>query len=88
MRSTPSFHSIQSTREGDVRCKVYTPDGLFCQVEVRAKIPLAPEEVYAILTDPDNRKVFKNIKEVKRRHVLAEYGHRQLVEASKVPYVA
>lgn len=55
---------------------------------MRARVPLPPREVYNILTAEDNRKIFKSIKCVNARHVLADFkgslGHdRQLVEVDQ-----
>ncbi|KAH7276813.1 hypothetical protein KP509_39G023000 [Ceratopteris richardii] len=44
------------------------------------KIGVPPDAVYNIITDPENKRVFKNIKEVTYRNILEDDGHRQLVE--------
>eukprot|EP01018_Ginkgo_biloba_P013737 Gb_24414 [translate_table: standard] len=41
---------------------VTQPKGSFCQIDARFSVPLSPIEVYDIITDPNNRRVFKNIK--------------------------
>lgn len=42
--------------------EVTQPKGSFCQVDARFSVALDPEGVYNIITDPNNRRVFKNIK--------------------------
>ncbi len=36
--------------------------GSFCEIDVHFSVPLDPDGVYGILTDPNNHRVFKNIK--------------------------
>lgn len=42
--------------------KVTQPKGSFCQIDARFSVALPPDGVYDIITDPNNRRVFKNIK--------------------------
>ncbi|XP_050208149.1 uncharacterized protein LOC126657492 isoform X2 [Mercurialis annua] len=60
--------------------KVSVPKGSLCNLKVNFNVGLPPDAVYNIVTDPDNRRVFKNIKEVISREVLLDEGHRQVVE--------
>ncbi|KAF2286671.1 hypothetical protein GH714_023445 [Hevea brasiliensis] len=60
--------------------KVSVPKGSLCNLNVNVNVGLPPDAVYDIVTDPDNRRVFKNIKEVISRKVLLDEGPRQLVE--------
>ncbi|EEF37005.1 uncharacterized protein LOC8282592 [Ricinus communis] len=60
--------------------KVSVPKGSLCNLNVKFNVGLPPDAVYNIVTDPDNRRVFKNIKEVISREVLLDEGHRQVVE--------
>ncbi|KAL3680228.1 hypothetical protein R1sor_023184 [Riccia sorocarpa] len=64
--------------------KVTEPSGSFCQIESRFAVCLPPDEVYNIITDPNNRRVFKNVKEVSYRKVLEDDGNRQLVEVEQL----
>ncbi|KAG0611324.1 hypothetical protein M758_7G132300 [Ceratodon purpureus] len=64
--------------------KVTQPKGSFCQIDARFSVALDPEGVYNIITDPNNRRVFKNIKEVVFRKVLEDDGNRQLVEVEQL----
>lgn len=63
---------------------VTQPEGSFCQIDARFSVPLPPDDVYNIITDPNNRRVFKNIKEVVYRKVLQDDGNRQLVEVEQL----
>lgn len=40
---------------------VTQPKGSFCRIDARFSVALDPEGVYNIITDPNNRRVFKNI---------------------------
>ncbi|KAK7386875.1 hypothetical protein VNO78_27221 [Psophocarpus tetragonolobus] len=60
--------------------KVTTPKGSLCNLNVEVDVGLPPDAVYNIVIDPDNRRVFKNIKEVISRKVLVDEGHRQVVD--------
>ncbi|PON35926.1 START-like domain containing protein [Parasponia andersonii] len=63
--------------------KVSVPKGSLCNLKVNVNVGLPPDAVYNIVTDPDNKKVFKNIKEVISRKVLVDEGHRQVVEVEQ-----
>ncbi|GAV61026.1 DUF220 domain-containing protein [Cephalotus follicularis] len=60
--------------------KVSVPKGSLCNLNVEVNVVLPPDAVYNIVTDPDNKRVFKNIKEVSFRRVLVDEGLRQVVE--------
>lgn len=60
--------------------KVTVPKGSLCNLNVEVDVGLPPDAVYNIVIDPDNRRVFKNIKEVISRKVLVDEGHRQVVD--------
>lgn len=59
---------------------VSVPKGSLCNLHVKFDVGLPPDAVYNIVTDPDNKRVFKNIKEVVSRKVLVDEGSRQVVE--------
>ncbi|XP_068637382.1 uncharacterized protein [Aristolochia californica] len=63
--------------------KVTVPKGSLCNLNVRFKVGLPPDAIYNIVTDADNRRVFKNIKEVISRRVLVDEGLRQVVEVEQ-----
>ncbi|XP_020539220.1 uncharacterized protein LOC105644602 isoform X2 [Jatropha curcas] len=63
--------------------KVSVPKGSLCNLNVKCNVGLPPDAVYNIVIDPDNRRVFKNIKEVISRKVLLDEGHRQVVEVEQ-----
>jgi len=60
--------------------KVTVPKGSLCNMDVEVNVGLPPDAVYNIVTDPDNKRVFKNIQEVVSRRVLVDEGFRQVVE--------
>ncbi|KAL5723845.1 hypothetical protein ACHQM5_007189 [Ranunculus cassubicifolius] len=63
--------------------KVNTPKGSLCNLNVKVKVGLPPDAIFDIVTDPDNKRVFKNIKEVISRRVLVDDGARQIVEVEQ-----
>lgn len=63
--------------------KVTVPKGTLCLLETNFQIGLPPDDLFDIITDPGNKHVFKNIKEVTYRKVLEDAGHRQLVEVEQ-----
>lgn len=58
--------------------------GSFCEIDVHFSVPLDPDGVYDILTDPNNHRVFKNIKEVTYRKVLENDGNQLSVELEQL----
>jgi hypothetical protein len=42
--------------------QVTVPKGSLCNLNVEVDVGLPPDAVYNIVIDPDNRRVFKNIK--------------------------
>ncbi|PKI62761.1 hypothetical protein CRG98_016860 [Punica granatum] len=63
--------------------KVSVPKGSLCNLGVKVDVGLPPDAVYNIVIDPDNKRVFKNIKEVISRKVLVDEGLRQVVEVEQ-----
>ncbi|KAF5191658.1 putative OBP32pep [Thalictrum thalictroides] len=63
--------------------KVSVPKGSLCNLNVKVKVGLPPDAIFDIVIDPDNRRVFKNIKEVISRRVLVDEGSRQVVEVEQ-----
>ncbi|KAE8690813.1 mov34 family protein [Hibiscus syriacus] len=63
--------------------KVGVPKGSLCSLKTKLDVGLPPDAVYDILTDPDSKRIFKNIKEVISRKVLVDEGQRQLVEVEQ-----
>uniref|UniRef100_A0A0A9CGR3 DUF220 domain-containing protein n=1 Tax=Arundo donax TaxID=35708 RepID=A0A0A9CGR3_ARUDO len=63
--------------------KVTVPEGSLCNLNLKFKAGLPPDAVYNIIIDPENKRVFKNIKEVISRKVLLDEGSRQIVEVEQ-----
>ncbi|XP_062110322.1 uncharacterized protein LOC133822111 [Humulus lupulus] len=76
-RENPSWADPRS------EVKVSVPKGSLCNLKVNVNVGLPPDAIYNIVTDPDNKRVFKNIKEVISRKVLVDEGHRQVVEVEQ-----
>ncbi|KAK8579494.1 hypothetical protein V6N13_142698 [Hibiscus sabdariffa] len=63
--------------------EVSVAKGSLCHLKATVDVGLPPDAVYNIVTDPDNRRVFKNVKEVISRKVLIDEGQRQVVEVEQ-----
>ncbi|GJW96658.1 suppressor of gamma response 1 [Tanacetum coccineum] len=61
---------------------VVVPRGSLFQLNVKANVGFPPDAIYNIVTDPDNKRVFKKIQEVLSRKVLVDEGSRQFATAS------
>ncbi|VFQ93173.1 unnamed protein product [Cuscuta campestris] len=60
--------------------EVTVPKGSLCKLNLKVDVGLPPDAVFNIVTDPENKKVFKNIQKVISRKVLVDEGSRQVVE--------
>ncbi|MFQ6637370.1 hypothetical protein Gotur_014007 [Gossypium turneri] len=80
---------LQAWRENPIwvnqppEIKVSVPKGSLCNLKAKVDVGLPPDAVYNIVTDPDNKRVFKNIKEVISRKVLVDEGKRQVVDVEQ-----
>ncbi|XP_017225549.1 uncharacterized protein LOC108201771 [Daucus carota subsp. sativus] len=63
--------------------KVTVPKGSLSHLNLDVNVGLPPDALFNIVTDPDNKRVFKNIKEVISRKVLVDEGTRQVVEVEQ-----
>lgn len=63
--------------------KVSVPKDSLCNLHVKCKVGLPPDTIYDIVIDPENKRVFKNIKEVLSRRVLVDEGLRQVVDVEQ-----
>ncbi|KAL8157089.1 hypothetical protein AgCh_001979 [Apium graveolens] len=63
--------------------KVTVPKGSLSHLTLEVNVGLPPDALYNIVTNPDNKRVFKNIKEVISRNVLVDEGMRQVVEVEQ-----
>ncbi|KAK9119720.1 hypothetical protein Scep_017813 [Stephania cephalantha] len=63
--------------------KVTVPKDSLCNLHLKLKVGLPPDAIYNIVINPENKRVFKNIKEVISRRVLVDEGPRQLVEVEQ-----
>lgn len=71
--------SVHSWSDKDLKVVVEQPHGagFWCTLKMIARIRLAPDKVFAILTDPENEKkgIFRNVKGTKFRNILEDDGH-------------
>lgn len=60
-------------------------EGFFCTVKVLGKVPLPPREVFDILTNPQNKSIFRSIKKVNYRKEVKDDGRgRKTIEVEHV----
>lgn len=64
--------------------EVTQSQGSFCTIHTRFAAALLPDAIFDLLTDPNNHRVFKNIKEVVYRKILEDDGNRQYIELEQV----
>ncbi|KQJ89856.1 hypothetical protein BRADI_4g28170v3 [Brachypodium distachyon] len=82
-RQLQAWRDDSSWTDQPPEIKVTVPQGSLCNLNLRFKAGLPPDAVYNIIIDPENRRVFKNIKEVVSRKVLLDEGLRQVVEVEQ-----
>ncbi|CAN8235754.1 unnamed protein product [Cochlearia groenlandica] len=78
-----SWRLDPSWTEQNPLIKVSIPKGSLCNLKAKVNVGLPPDAVYNIVIDPDNRRVFKNVKDVMSRKVLVDEGLRQVVEVEQ-----
>lgn len=69
---------------GDVTMHVTVPKGCTCRVFATLDVPIGADQVYDILTDPENGRVFRNVKQVLHRNVLEDDGNTQVVDVEQL----
>lgn len=57
-----SAYVLTSSHKVFFSLQVSVPKGSLCNLSVSVNVGLPPDAVYNIVTDPDNKRVFKNIK--------------------------
>ncbi|XP_062194668.1 uncharacterized protein LOC133897852 [Phragmites australis] len=82
-RQVQAWKNNPSWTDEPPEIKVTVPEGSLCNLNLRFKAGLPPDAVYNIIIDPENKRVFKNIKEVISRKVLLDEGSRQIVEVEQ-----
>ena len=86
--STSLSSSVEEHSDNNIRLTVEQQpiDGAYwLSIKLIARVPLPPEEVFEILTDPENHKYFRSVKGNKRRKVIFDDGHgRRKVEVDQI----
>lgn len=82
--SLAASRNVEPPCTGDVSMRVAVPEGCTCRVMATMDVPVGPEQVYDILTDPENRRVFRNVKRVLRRSVVENDGNKQVVDVEQL----
>lgn len=59
--------TVPPCRDDNVVLRVSQPEGMLCMVQARTKVGISVEDAYNIITDPNNRRVFKNVANVTSR---------------------
>lgn len=61
--ANPCCTTVEHWRDENITLTVEQPrDGFWNSISLWARVPLPPNEVYEILTDPHNHKYFRSIK--------------------------
>mmetsp|Transcript_5855 Transcript_5855/g.36300 ORF Transcript_5855/g.36300 Transcript_5855/m.36300 type:complete len:253 (-) Transcript_5855:460-1218(-) len=68
----------------DVSMHVTVPKGCTCRMFATLDVPIDADQVYDILTDPENRRVFRNVKQVLHRSVVEDDGNKQVVDVEQL----
>eukprot|EP01023_Acetabularia_acetabulum_P065022 TRINITY_DN8557_c0_g2_i3.p2 TRINITY_DN8557_c0_g2~~TRINITY_DN8557_c0_g2_i3.p2 ORF type:complete len:263 (-),score=35.71 TRINITY_DN8557_c0_g2_i3:1139-1927(-) len=76
--------TTENFSEQDMKISCTQPEGFFVKVSMKAKINLAPQRIYDILTDPENHKIFKAIMPSSYRKTLYDDGNKQVVEVEQI----
>lgn len=82
-RKMEAWRRNSSWRDQRPYLKVTVPKGTLCHLETTFQLGLPPDAVFNIIIDPENKRVFRNIKEVTYRKVIEDEDHRQLVEVEQ-----
>lgn len=53
---------IEAFKPMNLLLQVTVPKGSLCDLNLRVKVGLPPDAVFNIIIDPENKRVFKNIK--------------------------
>lgn len=81
--------SVLNWTDNNLKVTVEQPhgSGFWCTLKMLARVKLPPDQVFAILTNPDNheRGIFRSVKGVRYRQVLEDDGHGlQKVETEQI----
>jgi len=80
-RKEGHFPTIESWNDADCKLEVTQPEGWMCRVRLQTKIHLPPDELYDLLTQPDNSGVFRNIKALTSRKIIEDdHRGRQVID--------
>lgn len=71
-RKAGKFPTVESWNDADCKLEVTQPEGWMCKVRLQTKIHLPPDELFDLLTQPDNSGVFRNIKALKSRKIIED----------------
>mmetsp|Transcript_42417 Transcript_42417/g.108517 ORF Transcript_42417/g.108517 Transcript_42417/m.108517 type:complete len:251 (-) Transcript_42417:32-784(-) len=82
--STDASEPSQKFRDGTTFVVVTQPAGFLLKVELVAKVDLSPRQIFDILVDPHNERVFRTIKGETLRRTVKRVGHKRLVEVEQV----
>lgn len=79
-------NSVEHFKDDRISIRVeQPPEGFWVSLTLVARIPLSPDEVFGLLTNPENSKIFRGIKAVPSRRVISDDGRgRQEVEVEQV----
>jgi hypothetical protein len=59
-------------------------EGFWCSLRLFARVPMPPEEIYALLVSPKNHLVFRSLEPPRSRRILDDHGRYQTAEVEQV----
>lgn len=71
-------------RDGEVEVRVTVPKECTCRVTARTNLPIGPQQVCNILTDPGNARVFRNVKAVTSHNVISNDGKEKVIDMEQL----
>jgi len=70
---------VDSYDSGSQSVKVVSPKGMFCVIQVKAKVDATPDECIDILTSPTSDKIFRNSSKTVRPAVRRYEGSKEII---------
>jgi hypothetical protein len=59
---SPQSTTIEEWETKHVKLSVEQEEGFWCAIKLLARVPLAPDTIFDLLTDPHNHRVFRGVK--------------------------
>lgn len=70
----PAHLTVESWSDKNSKIVVTQPEGFMCKLKMMARIDMSPDDVFDLLTNLDNTRIFRSLKPLSWRKVLADNG--------------